>query len=136
MISKVDHIGIAVKSAEDAARTWGVILGAGTGHIEEVSEQKSRVAFIPVGETHIEFIEPMSPDSPVAKFIEAKGEGIHHIAVRVSDIEETLRIYREAGMRLIDEAPRKGAGGARIAFVHPKSANGVLLELCERSERS
>lgn len=131
-VSRLDHVGIAVKSIEEASRLYVDVLGLAVHDVEVVPEQKVKVAFIPVGDSEVELLESTAPDGAVAKFIEAKGEGIQHIALRVTDIEEALKKCKEAGLRLIDETPRKGAGGARIAFVHPKSTNGVLLELCER----
>ena len=101
---------------------------------EVVEEQKVRVAFMPVGDTEIELLESTDPEGPIAKFIEKRGEGIQHIAFRVDDIEEALEQMRQRGVRLIDEKPRYGAGGARIAFLHPKATGGVLVELCEREE--
>ncbi|HHV78275.1 MAG TPA: methylmalonyl-CoA epimerase [Firmicutes bacterium] len=130
--SRLDHVGIAVRSIDEASRLYVDILGLKVHGVEVVPEQKVKVAFIPVGDSEIELLESTAPDGPVAKFIEAKGEGIQHIALRVTDIEEALKKCKEVGLRLIDETPRKGAGGARIAFVHPKGTNGVLLELCER----
>jgi len=132
VIKKVDHIGIAVKSIEEARKFYEEVLGLKVTGIEEVEEQKVKTAFIPVGESEIELLESTSEDGPVAKFIEKRGEGIHHIALQVDDIEKVLEKLKERGIVLIDEVPRYGAGGAKIAFVHPKSANGVLLELCER----
>ncbi len=131
-VSRLDHVGIAVKSIEEASRLYVDVLGLAVHDVEVVPEQKVKVAFIPVGDSEVELLESTAPDGAVAKFIEAKGEGIQHIALRVTDIEEAMKKCKEAGLRLIDETPRKGAGGARIAFVHPKSTNGVLLELCER----
>ena len=111
---------------------WRDALGLEVVHTEIVEEQKVRVAMLPVGEPRIELLEPTSDDSPVAKFIEKRGAGIHHIAVRVDDIRAMLRRLKESGVRLIDETPRVGAGGCLVAFVHPSSANGVLLELLEK----
>jgi len=128
----VDHIGIAVKSIEEALTFWEKTLGIACAGVEEVSEQKVKTAFLPLGDTEIELLEPTAEDSPVAKFIEKKGEGIHHLAIRVENLEEALETMKARGMRLIDEKPRYGAGGAKIAFVHPKTAGGVLLELSER----
>jgi len=128
----VDHIGIAVKSIEEALTFWEKTLGIACTGVEEVSEQKVKTAFLPLGDTEIELLEPTAEDSPVAKFIEKKGEGIHHFAIRVENLEEALETMKARGMRLIDEKPRYGAGGAKIAFVHPKTAGGVLLELSER----
>lgn len=132
--TNVDHIGIAVRSIEEALSFWQSALGVACTGVEEVSEQKVKTAFLPLGGTEIELLEPTSEESPVAKFMEKKGEGIHHLAVRVKNIEDTLADLKKKGIRLIDETPRYGAGGARIAFVHPKSAGGVLLELSERRE--
>ncbi|NJE04943.1 methylmalonyl-CoA epimerase [Thermococcus sp. M36] len=133
MIKKIDHVGIAVKNLEEAIRIWEG-LGLKVEEIEEVPEQKVRTAIIHVGESRIELLEPTAEDSPIAKFLAKRGEGIHHIALGVDDIEAHLEGLREAGYRLIDEKPRTGAGGAKIAFVHPKAVTGVLLELCEREE--
>ncbi|HHW58464.1 MAG TPA: methylmalonyl-CoA epimerase [Clostridia bacterium] len=132
MIKKIDHIGIAVKSIEEAAKFYKEVLGLGITGIEEVEEQKVRTAFIPVGDSEIELLESTSEDGPIAKFIEKKGEGIQHIALQVDDIEKTLEELKQKGIKLIDELPRYGAGGAKIAFAHPKSTNGVLLEFCQR----
>lgn len=133
MIKKVDHIGIAVKNLEDVIKIWES-LGLKVEEIEEVPDQKVRTAIFHAGETRIELLEATAEDSPIAKFIEKRGEGIHHIALGVDNIEEHLEKLKEKGFRLIDEKPRIGAGGAKIAFVHPKSVGGVLLELCEREE--
>ena len=129
----VDHIGVAVKDLKKALEFWEKTLGIPCVGVEEVAEQKVRTAFLPVKDTEIELLEPTADDSPVAKFIEKKGEGIHHIALRVENLEEALEELKARGVQLIDEKPRYGAGGARIAFVHPKATGGVLLELSERS---
>lgn len=134
MVKKVDHIGIAVKSIEASAKLYTEVLGLKLHGIEEVAEQKVKVAFLPVGDTEVELLESTSEDGPIAKFIEKKGEGIQHIAFRVDNIEKALDEMRAKGIQLIDEKPRYGAGGARIAFLHPKSTNGVLIELCERED--
>jgi methylmalonyl-CoA epimerase len=128
----IDHIGIAVKSIEEAKRTYQDILGLGITGVEEIAEQKVKVAFIPVGESEVELLESTSPDGPVAKFIESRGEGVQHIAFRVDNIDSALQELKDKGIRLIDQAPRKGAGGAKIAFIHPKETGGVLIELSER----
>ena len=128
----VDHIGIAVKSIDEALLFWQSSLGIKCTGVEEVEEQKVKTAFLPVGDTEIELLEATSEESPVAKFIEKKGEGIHHLAIRVENLEAALSEMKDKGIRLIDETPRYGAGGARIAFVHPKSTGGILLELSER----
>ncbi len=128
----VDHIGIAVKSIDEALKFWQDSLGIKCTGVEEVAEQRVKTAFLPLGDTEVELLEATSDESPVAKFIEKKGEGIHHIAIRVENLEKALEAMKEKGIRLIDEEPRYGAGGARIAFVHPKGTGGVLLELSER----
>jgi methylmalonyl-CoA/ethylmalonyl-CoA epimerase len=131
---KLEHIGIATRALDDALIFWRDALGLELTHTEVVEEQKVRVAMLPVGEARIELLEPTSSDSPVAKFLEKRGAGIHHIAVRVDDIRATLLRLKESGARLIDESPRIGAGGCLVAFVHPSSANGVLLELVEHTD--
>ncbi len=130
MIKKIDHVGIAVKSLDEAIKTYKA-LGFEVAEIEEVAEQKVRVAMLPAGESRIELLEATSPDSAIAKFVEKRGEGIHHIAINVENIEEALKKAKEAGLKLIDEEPRIGAGGKKVAFVHPKSTHGVLLEFVE-----
>ena len=133
-VEKIDHIGIAVKSIEESLPYYQDVLGMEYFGSEEVVEQKVRVAFLKIGESKFELLEPTSDDSPVAKFIEKRGGGIHHVAVRVDSIEEALEKHREMGSRLIDNEPRTGAHNMRIAFVHPKSTSGVLLELCQESK--
>ncbi len=128
----VDHIGIAVKSIDESLKFFTGILGLELVGTEEVIEQKVRTAFFPVGESEIEILEPTAPDSPIARYIDKNGEGIQHIALRVDDIEAALEKLKSMGARLIDETPRYGAGGAKIAFIHPKATKGVLLELCQR----
>lgn len=131
---KIEHIGIATRALDEALLFWRDALGLEVTETEEVAEQKVRVAMLPLGESRVELLEPTSADSPVAKFIEKRGAGIHHIAVRVEDIRESLARLKEQGIRLIDETPRIGAGGCLVAFVHPSSANGVLLELVEHTQ--
>lgn len=131
-LTNIDHIGIAVGSIQQALEFWEKQLGIALHGVETVEEQKVKTAFLPVDDTEIELLEATDPESPVAKFIEKKGEGVHHIAIRVTNLEETLEQMKARGVRLIDEKPRRGAGGARIAFLHPKSTGGVLVELCER----
>lgn len=131
MLTKINHVGIAVKSLEASIPFYRDQLSMAFAGIEEVAEQKVRVAMLQVGESKIELLEPMSDDSPVAKFIEKNGPGVHHLAYEVSDIESAIARLMAEGARMIDEKPRKGAHGARIAFVHPKSSNGVLTELCQ-----
>ncbi len=130
MIRKIDHVGIAVKSLDEAIKTYKA-LGFEVEEIEEVEEQKVRVAMLPAGESRVELLEATSPESAIAKFVEKRGEGIHHIAINVENIEEALKRARDAGLKLIDEKPRIGAGGKKVAFVHPKSTHGVLLEFVE-----
>ncbi|OLE52511.1 MAG: methylmalonyl-CoA epimerase [Acidobacteria bacterium 13_1_20CM_3_53_8] len=132
---KIEHIGIATHTLDDALRFWRDALGLEVVHTEEVAEQGVRVAMLPVGEPRIELLEPTGADSPVAKFLEKRGQGIHHIAVRVDDIRATLQRLKEQGARLIDESPRVGAGQCLVAFIHPSSANGVLVELVEHTAR-
>ena len=131
-ILKIDHIGIAVNSTEDGKNFWSGILGLDFEGDETVDTQKVKTAFFPVGESEVELLESTAPDGPIAKFIEKKGEGIQHIAFRVADIEAALAELKQKGVKLIDEIPRMGAGGAKIAFLHPKATAGVLVELCER----
>lgn len=131
-ILKIDHLGIAVNSIEDGKNFWSDVLGLAFEGAETVAEQKVTTAFFPVGESEVELLESTSPDGPVAKYIEKRGQGIQHIAFRVDDIEAALAELKEKGIRLIDETPRPGAGGAKIAFLHPKATGGVLVELCQR----
>ena len=128
---KIDHIGIAINGLDEALGVWRDALGLKVEHTEEVAEQGVRVSMLPVGESHIELLQPLTENSPVGKFLEKRGPGIHHIAVRVPDIEAALAQLKEKGTRLIDEKPRVGARGCLVAFVHPSSANGVLLELVQ-----
>lgn len=128
---KVDHIGIATQQLDDALAVWRDALGLEVESTEEVAEQGVRIAMLAAGETHIELLEPLSKASPVGKFLEKRGPGIHHVAIRVTDIRASLALLKEKGTRLIDETPRLGAGGCLVAFVHPASANGVLLELVQ-----
>ncbi len=131
-ILKIDHLGIAINSIDEGKNFWQDILGLDFEGTETVEPQKVTTAFFPVGESEVELLESTSPDGPVAKYIEKRGEGIQHVAFRVPDIEEALAELKEKGVKLIDEKPRKGAGGAKIAFLHPKATKGVLVELCER----
>jgi len=132
MINKIDHLGIAVKDMEAALKFYEGALGLTATKTEVVEEQKVKVAFIPVGDTKVELLESTSPDGPVAKYIEKNGEGVQHIAFKVDNIEEALEQLKGKGVRLIDEKPRIGAGGAKIAFIHPKASFGTLIEICER----
>ena len=128
---KINHVGIATRGIDEALSFWSDALGLENVHTEIVEDQKVRVAMLPLGESRIELLEPTSEDSPISKFLDKRGGGIHHIAVEVDDIEASLAKLKEKGMRLIDEKPRIGAEGCLVAFVHPSSANGVLLELVQ-----
>ena len=128
---KIDHIGIATRGIDDAAAVWLNALGLSAIETEEVADQKVRVAMLPIGESRIELLEGTAPDSPIARFIEKRGPGIHHLAVNVEDIYSALAELKEDGVRLIDTEPRIGAGGCLVAFVHPSSMGGVLLELVQ-----
>ena len=128
---KVDHIGIATKSIEDGLAVWRDALGLNVDATEEVTEQGVKVCMLAVGDTHVELLEPLSPDTAVGKFLAKRGPGMHHIAIEVADINASLAELKNKGARLIDETPRVGAGGCLVAFVHPSSTNGVLLELVQ-----
>lgn len=129
---KIDHLGVAVKDADAAKTFWCDVLGLPYEKAETVEEQKVTTHFLPVGESEVELLESTAPDGPVARYIEKKGEGIQHVAFRVENIEEALAELKEKGVKLIDETPRIGAGGAKIAFLHPKATGGILVELCQR----
>src|SRR5262245_4914854 len=126
---KLDHIGIATNQLAEGLAVWQETLGLPVDSTEEVKEQGVRVAMLPIGETHVELLEPTSPDSPIGRFLAKRGPGIHHLAVEVPDIRAALADLVKKGVRLIDEKPRTGAGGCLVAFIHPSSTNGVLLEL-------
>jgi methylmalonyl-CoA epimerase len=130
-MKKINHLGIAVKSLERASALWENVLGLKKVGEEYVPEQNVKVAMFQIGESKIELLEPTKPDSPIGKFLEKKGEGIHHIALEVEDIEATLAELKKNDAPLIDEKPRIGAGGHKIAFLHPKGFNSVLIELLE-----
>jgi methylmalonyl-CoA/ethylmalonyl-CoA epimerase len=130
MISRIDHVGVAVKSLAEAVPFYEISFGLKCERIEEVPSQKVRTAFFAVGEVHIELLEPVSEDSPVAKFIEKNGEGVHHIAFCTDDVTAQLSLAKEGGCRLVHEVPFEGAGGKMVAFLHPKSTFGVLTEFC------
>jgi len=132
--SHIEHIGIAVNDLEASVSFYERIFGLKCYNIEEVPEQKVRTAFFMIGETKLELLESTSPESPIGKFIEKRGEGVHHLAFAVSNIEEQLTHLEEKGVVLIDKNPRKGAEGLDIAFLHPKSTSGVLIELCENKK--
>ena len=131
-ILHIDHIGIAVKSIEEGRRFFSDVLGLTFEKTEVIEEQKVKTGFFPITDSELELLESTELDGPVAKFIESRGEGVQHIAFRVENIEEALKELKEKGIRLIDQEPRKGAGGARIAFIHPKETHGVLVELCQK----
>lgn len=131
MIKKIDHIAVAVRDVEKAAEFYEKVLGLKLGGIEEVEGMDVKVGFIPIGDTRIELVQPLNPESGVAKFIEKRGEGIHHICYEVEDVEKALKTYKERGAMLIDEFPRKGAHSTLVGFVHPKSTGGVLTELTQ-----
>ncbi len=134
-IGRVDHIGIAVTDLEQTVKFYEEVLNIPCQGTEIVEEQKVKVAFFPVGDTELEFLESTTPDGPIARFIEKNGGrgGIQHIALRVDNIENAIEEMKQKGYQIIDESPRYGAGGAKIAFVHPKSTGGILLELSERA---
>ncbi|WP_077618717.1 methylmalonyl-CoA epimerase [Bacillus sinesaloumensis] len=132
MIKKIDHIGIAVSSIEASLPFYTDILNLTLDGIEEVESQKVRVAFIKIGESKLELLEPLSPESPIATFIEKRGEGIHHIALGVTSIEERIQEIKQNGIQMLADEPKLGAAGAKIAFMHPKSTGKVLYELCEK----
>ena len=131
MLKKIDHIGIAVNSLDEALPYYRDLLGMAFKGIEEVAEQKVKVAMLEIGASKIELLEPTSPDSPVARFLEKNGPGIHHLAYEVADIAAAIAGLEREGARMIDRTPRSGAHGALIAFIHPKTSNGVLTELCQ-----
>ena len=133
-LSHIEHIGIAVKSLDEAIPFWEKQLGLKCYAIEEVKEQKVKTAFFMIGQSKIELLESTDPEGPIGKFIEKKGEGIHHLAIASKGLQANLDELAEAGVQLIDKAPRKGAEGLDIAFVHPKATHGVLLELCEKPD--
>jgi len=133
---RIDHIGIATSRIADSVDFYRAALGLEVEEeIEEVPSQKVRVAMLPIGESRIELLEPTTDDSPISKFLAKRGPGIHHVAIQVENIRESLKKMKEKGARLIDEEPRTGAGGCLVAFVHPSSTGGVLVELVEHQER-
>ena len=134
-ISHIEHIGIAVKSLDEAIPFYEKVLGLKCYGIEEVADQKVKTAFFHIGQTKIELLESTNPDGPIGKFIEKRGQGIHHIAFAVKDIDAQLKAAEEHGVQLIDKAPRKGAEGLNIAFLHPRSTFGVLTEFCENPNK-
>ena len=131
-VVKIDHLGIAVKNMTQASVFWENALGLTSCGCENIDEQKVNVTIFPVGESRVECLESTSPDGPIAKYLERRGEGIQHVGFQVENIEEALTEMKQKGIVLIDEKPKIGAGGAKIAFIHPKSTGGVLVELCEK----
>ncbi|MDR0437453.1 MAG: methylmalonyl-CoA epimerase [Bacteroidales bacterium] len=129
----VEHIGIAVDNLEESIKYYETILGLKCYAVEEVAEQKVKVAFFQVGDTKIELLETTDPEGPIGKFVEKKGPGVHHIAFAVESVSEALKAAEEKGVALIDKTPRIGAEGLKIGFLHPKSTNGVLMEFCSKS---
>jgi len=134
MLKKIDHLGIAVKSLDEAIAFYEKSLGLKCDGVEEIESQQVRTAFFSIGDTHIELLEPTSEDSPVSKFMAKNGEGIHHVAYQTEDIQAQLNQAREAGCKLINEEPVAGAGGKKVAFLHPKSTHGVLTEFCSTED--
>lgn len=133
-LNYIEHIGIAVKDIKEATAYYENVLGLTCYSVEDVKDQKVKTAFFMIGQTKIELLESTAPDGPIGRFIEKKGEGIHHIAFAVNDLEKQLADADSKGIQLIDKAPRKGAEGLHIAFLHPKSTHGVLTELCEKKQ--
>ncbi|MBZ4188011.1 methylmalonyl-CoA epimerase [Niabella beijingensis] len=133
--SHIEHIGLAVRNLEESIRYWEDVFGLECYRVEEVADQKVRTAFFKIGDTKIELLEPTDDDGPVARFIEKKGEGVHHIAFAVDDVAAALQSVQQKGVDLIDVQPRPGAEGLNIAFLHPKSTHGVLTELCSKLEK-
>ena len=131
-VLKIDHVGIAVGSIAERENFWTEVLGLSLAGSETVPEQKATTAFFPVGESEIELLESTATDGPIAAYLEKRGEGIQHVAFRVENIEAAIEELKAKGIRLIDDKPRKGAGGAKIAFLHPKATSGILVELCEK----
>ena len=128
---RIDHLGIAVRSLEEASSFYRDVIGLAQEGTEEIPDQKVRVAFFTIGEVRVELLEPTASDSPIARFLDKNGPGLHHIAYGVEDLPATLAALKSAGVRLIDESPRTGAHGMRIAFTHPQSTGGVLIEFCQ-----
>jgi methylmalonyl-CoA epimerase len=131
MLKKINHIAIAVNNLEEAAKFYQNVLGLSLSGVEVVTAQKTKVGFFKIGESNIELVQPSEPDSPLAKFLENKGQGIHHICFEVDDIEAEIKALLAKGATMVDQKPRPGAHNSKVAFIHPKSSNGVLIELCE-----
>jgi methylmalonyl-CoA/ethylmalonyl-CoA epimerase len=131
MLKKINHVAVAVNNVEEAAKFYQDVLGLTLTGVEVVTPQKTKVGFFEIGESNIELVQPSEPDSPLVKFLETKGQGIHHICFEVDDVEAEVKGLIEKGATMVDQKPRPGAHGTKVAFVHPKSSNGVLIELCE-----
>ena len=131
MLKKINHIAVAVNNLEEAAKFYQTILGLNLSGVEVVTAQKTKVGFLKIGESNIELVQPAEPDSPLVKFLETKGPGIHHICFEVDDLEAEVKAFLEKGATMVDQKPRPGAHNTKVAFVHPKSSSGVLIELCE-----
>jgi len=136
MIKKINHIAIAVNNLEEAARFYQTVMGLTLSGVEVVTAQKTRVGFFKIGESNIELVQPAEPDSPLVKFLETKGQGIHHICLEVEDVEAEVKAFLEKGATMVDQKPRPGAHNTKVAFVHPKSSGGVLIELCEYPKKA
>jgi methylmalonyl-CoA/ethylmalonyl-CoA epimerase len=131
MLKKINHIAIAVNNIEEAAKFYKDVLGLNLSNIEVVAAQKTRAGFFRIGESAIELVQPSEPDSLLVKFLETKGQGIHHVCFEVDDVEEEVRVFLKKGVTMADQKPRLGAHYTKVAFIHPKSSSGVLIELCE-----
>ena len=131
MLKKINHIAVAVNNLEEASKFYQTVLGLTLSGVEVVTAQKTKVGFFKIGESNIELVQPAEPDSPLVKFLETKGQGIHHICFEVDDVEAEVKAYLEKGATMVDQKPRPGAHNTKVAFVHPKSSGGVLIELCE-----
>jgi len=134
MLKKLNHIAVAVNNLEEAAQFYQNVMGLSLSGTEVVTAQKTKVGFFKIGESNIELVQPSEPDSPLVKFLETKGQGIHHICFEVEDVESEVKKYLEKGATMADQKPRPGAHGTKVAFIHPKSSSGVLIELCELSK--
>ena len=135
MLKRINHIAIAVTNLEQAAKFYQEVLGLALSGVEVVVAQKTKVGFFNIGESNIELVQPSEPDSPLVKFLETKGQGIHHICFEVDDVEAEVKAYLEKGATMVDQKPRPGAHNTKVAFVHPKSSGGVFIELCELPKR-
>lgn len=131
MLKRLDHIAVAVNNLEEAASFYQNVIGLTLSGVEVVTAQKTKVGFFRIGETNIELVQPAEPDSPLVKFLETRGQGIHHLCFEVDDVEAEVKSYLAKGATMVDQTPRPGAHGTRVAFVHPKSSGGVLIELTE-----